>query len=118
MKVGYIRVSTKDQNTARQEVILKDLGLERVFTEKVSRKVTIKDRPQLEALMNFVRESDTVVVESISRFGRNIKHFLELMDMLKERQVDFVSVKEKFDTSSPSDRFLVVVFVALTELDK
>jgi DNA invertase Pin-like site-specific DNA recombinase len=87
MKVGYIRVSTKDQNTARQEVILKDLGVEKVFTEKVSGKLTITDRPQLESLMNFVREGDTVVVESISRYGRNIKHFLELIDILKEKQV-------------------------------
>jgi DNA invertase Pin-like site-specific DNA recombinase len=118
MKVGYIRVSTKDQNTARQEVILKDLGVEKVFTEKVSGKLTIADRPQLEALMNFVRDGDTVVVESISRYGRNIKHFLELIDMLKEKQVDFVSVKEKLDTSSPSGRFMIVVFAALAELER
>jgi DNA invertase Pin-like site-specific DNA recombinase len=118
MKVGYIRVSTKDQNTARQEVILKDLGVEKVFTEKVSGKLTIADRPQLEAMMSFVRDGDTVVVESISRYGRNIKHFLELIDILKEKQVDFVSVKEKLDTSSPSGRFMIVVFAALAELER
>jgi DNA invertase Pin-like site-specific DNA recombinase len=89
MKVGYIRVSSREQNTARQEVLLKDLGVEKVFIEKVSGKAKITDRPQLEALMNYVREGDTVIVESISRFGRNIKHILELLDILKEKQVDF-----------------------------
>ena len=93
MKVGYIRVSTKDQNTARQEVLMKELGIEKVFIEKVSGKATITERQQLEALMSFVREGDTVIVESISRFGRNIKHFLELLDMLKAKNVEFVSVK-------------------------
>lgn len=118
MKVGYIRVSTRDQNTARQEVLLKDLGVEKVFIEKVSGKATITGRPQLEALMNYVREGDTVIVESISRFGRNIKHFLELLDILKEKDVDFVSVKEKFDSSTPSGRFMIVVFAALAELER
>lgn len=118
MKVGYIRVSTKDQNTARQEALIKEIGAEKVFMEKVSGKITITDRPQLEALMNFVREGDAVVVESISRFGRNIKHFLELLDMLQEKQVEFISIKEKFDTSTPSGRFMVVVFAALAELER
>lgn len=118
MKVGYIRVSTRDQNTARQEVLLKDLGVEKVFIEKVSGKATITGRPQLEALMNYVREGDTVIVESINRFGRNIKHFLELLDILKEKQVDFVSVKEKFDSSTASGRFMIVVFAALAELER
>lgn len=118
MKVGYIRVSTRDQNTARQEVLLKDLDVEKVFIEKVSGKATITGRPQLEAMMNYVREGDTVIVESISRFGRNIKHFLELLDVLKEKQVGFVSVKEKFDSSTASGRFMIVVFAALAELER
>lgn len=97
---------------------MKDLGVEKVFIEKVSGKATITNRPQLEALMNYVREGDTVIVESISRFGRNIKHFLELLDILKEKQVDFISVKEKFDSGTPSGRFMIVVFAALAELER
>jgi DNA invertase Pin-like site-specific DNA recombinase len=118
MKVGYIRVSSRDQNTARQEVLLKDLGAEKLFIEKVSGKAKITDRPQLEALMNYVREGDTVIVESISRFGRNIRHFLDLLDILKEKNVDFVSVKEKFDSSTPSGRFTIIIFAALAELER
>ena len=118
MKVGYIRVSTKDQNLARQEALMKDMGIEKVFSEKISGKATITDRPQLEALMNFVREGDTVIVESISRFGRNIKHFLELMDILQEKKVEFISIKEKIETATPSGRFMIIVFAALAEMER
>lgn len=68
--------------------------------------------------MNYVREGDTVIVESISRFGRNIKHFLELMDILREKNVEFISIKESYDTSSPSGRFMAIVFAALAELER
>ena len=61
-KIGYIRVSTQEQNTARQELLLKSLGVERVYMEKISGKDT--DRPQLKQMMDYVREGDTVVVES------------------------------------------------------
>lgn len=118
MKVGYIRVSTKDQNIARQEVIMKEQGVEKLFIEKVSGKVLLSERPQLEAMMNFVREGDTVIVESISRFGRNIKQFLELLEMLQSKKVEFISTKEKFDTSTSAGRFMVVVFAALAELER
>lgn len=118
MKVGYIRVSTKEQNIARQEVIMKEHGVEKVFAEKVSGKALLTERPQLEALMNFVREGDTVIVESISRFGRNIKQFLELLESLQNKKVEFISTKERFDTTTPSGRFMIVVFAALAELER
>jgi len=111
-------VSTKDQNTARQIELMKQEGVEKIFIEKVSGSAKITERPQLEALMNFVREGDIVVVESISRFGRNIKHFLELMDILKEKKVEFKSIKEKYDTSTPSGKFMTIIFAALAELER
>src|SRR5690606_36327582 len=110
--------STKDQNLARQYELMKKMGVEKIFEEKVSGKADITQRPQLEALMNIVREGDTAIVESISRFGRNIRHFLELFDMLQEKKVNFVSIKESFDTSTPSDRITVFIFAALAELER
>ena len=77
MKVGYIRVSTKDQNTARQEVLMEELGVEKVYIEKVSGKD--KNRPELKKMLDFIREGDTVIVESISRFARNTKDLLGLI---------------------------------------
>lgn len=116
MRVGYVRVSTKDQNTERQEVLLKAHEIERLFIEKISGKLT--ERPQLIELMNFVREGDTVYVESISRFGRNLRHFLELIDILSAKKVKFISLKEQMDTSTPTGKFMLVVFAALAELER
>ena len=62
MKVGYIRISTKEQNTARQDVLMKELGVEKVYTDKLSGKNI--DRPELHKMMDFVREGDAVIVES------------------------------------------------------
>ena len=80
MKVGYVRVSTVGQNTARQEVLMQELGVERVFIDRQSGKDT--SRPELQRLLEFVREGDTVVVESISRFARCTKDLLELIEQL------------------------------------
>ena len=80
MKIGYIRISTADQNTARQEVLMRELGVEQVFIDRMSGKNT--DRPELKRMMSFVREGDTVIVEAISRFARNTKDLLDLVEQL------------------------------------
>ncbi len=71
MKIGYIRVSTEEQNTARQEILLRDLGVDELFIDKASGKNA--NRPELARMMNYVRRGDTVIVESISRFARNTR---------------------------------------------
>ncbi len=80
MKVGYVRVSTEGQNTARQEELMKELQVERVYIDRTSGKSA--DRPELQKMMHFVREGDSVIVESISRFARNTKDLLELTEQL------------------------------------
>ena len=111
MKIGYIRISTTDQNTARQEVLMKELGAEQVFIDRMSGKNT--DRPELKRMMSFVREGDTVIVESISRFARNTKDLLELVEQLTKKRVEFVSKKEAIDTSTPTGKFMLTVFGAV-----
>lgn len=117
MKIGYIRVSTEEQNTIRQEVKMQELGVERVYLEKVSGK-SIENRPQLNEMMNFVREGDTVVVESISRFARSTSDLLKLVDKLNEKGVTFVSQKETFDTSTPQGMFVLTMFAAMAQLER
>lgn len=78
MKIGYIRVSTQEQNTVRQEDLMERLGVELVYMDKLSGKA--RDRPALQTMMGFVRAGDTVVVESISRFARNTRDLLELIE--------------------------------------
>mgnify|MGYP000873729814 FL=1 len=116
MKVGYVRVSTTEQNTARQESLMESLGVEKIYIEKVSGKS--KDRPKLQEMMSFVREGDTLIVESISRFARNTRDLLDLVEQLKKKKVEFVSKKENIDTSTPTGQFMLTVFGAMAQLER
>lgn len=99
MQVGYIRISTPEQNTARQEVLMQELGVEKVFIDRMSGKNA--DRPQLKQMLSFVRQGDTVIVESISRFARNTRDLLDLVEQLAAKGVEFFSRKEQIDTTTP-----------------
>ena len=116
LKIGYIRVSTEEQNTARQEVLLRELGVDEVFIEKASGKNA--DRPELTRMMEYVRRGDTVIVESISRFARNTRDLLDLVERLTEKHVEFVSRKEAIDTTTPTGKFMLTVFAAVAELER
>ena len=116
MKVGYIRVSTATQNLARQEVLMQELGVEMVFVDQLSGKNT--ERPELQKLLAFVRDGDTVVVESISRFARNTKDLLNLIEKLTQKNVEFVSKKEAIDTTTPTGKFMLTIFGAVAELER
>lgn len=116
MTVGYVRTSTAEQNTARQEVLMEELGVSQMFIDRVSGKNT--DRPALKKMMAFVREGDTVVVESISRFARNTRDLLDLVEQLTAKNVEFVSKKEAIDTTTPSGKFMLTIFGAVAELER
>jgi len=116
MKFGYVRVSTTEQNTARQEVLMQELGVDKIFIDKISGKNM--DRPELKNLLGFVREGDTIVVESISRFARNTRELLHMINFLKEKRVEFVSKKENIDTATPAGKFMLTVFGAIAELER
>lgn len=116
MQVGYIRISTVGQNTARQEVLMRELGVEKVFVDRMSGKSA--DRPELKAMMAFVRQGDTVVVESISRFARNTKDLLDLVEQLTAKGVEFISKKEAIDTTTPTGKFMLTIFGAVAELER
>ena len=109
MIIGYIRISTTDQNTARQEVLMKELGAEQVFIDRMSGKNT--DRPELKKMMSFVREGDTVIVESISRFARNTKDLLDLVEQLTAKRVEFIFKKEAIDTTTPTGKFMLTEYI-------
>ena len=116
MKIGYVRVSTQEQNTLRQEVLMQSLGVEQLYIDKASGKNA--DRPELRKLLTYVRQGDTVIVESISRFARNTRDLLELVERLTEKQVEFISQKEAIDTTTPTGKFMLTLFGAVAELER
>ena len=115
----YIRVSSKDQNTIRQEVKAKEIGIPigNVFIEKVSGK-NMTDRPVLFNMMTVLKSGDKLIVDSISRFARNTKDLIELVEQLNEKGVIFVSLKEAIDTTTPTGIFMLTVFGAVAQLER
>ncbi len=116
MKIGYIRVSTQEQNTIRQEVLMEALGVDEVYIDRMSGKNA--NRPELQKMMEYVRCGDTVIVESISRFARNTRDLLELVERLTGKGVEFVSRKEAIDTTTPTGKFMLTIFGAVAELER
>ena len=103
-KFGYARVSTEQQNLARQLDMLSQYGVDYIFNEKMTG--TKRDRPELNKLLDRMMEGDTVVIESLSRLGRSTKDLIELVELSRERGVHLVSLKEQIDTSTPAGKLL------------
>lgn len=116
MRVGYVRCSTLEQNEARQLKMMEEQKIERVFVDKASGKNT--DRKAFKEMMAFVRAGDTLIVESISRIARNTRDLLTIISNLTDKGVEFVSLKENIDTTTPHGRFMLTVFGALAELER
>ena len=116
-KMGYIRVSSEQQEIARQQEIMCGYQVDRIFSEKISG--ANADRPQLKAMLDYVREGDTLYIESISRLGRSTKDLLNIIiDTLTEKGVTLISHKENIDTDTPTGKFMLTVFTALSQLER
>ena len=115
-KIGYVRCSSADQNPARQEEILKKAGCKKVFSDMLSGKD--RNRPGLQAMLDYIREGDVLYIESISRLARSTRDLLQIVEELQNKGVQFVSEKENIDTSTPQGKFILTVFAALSELER
>ena len=100
----------------RQEVLMESLGVDEVYIERVSGKNT--NRPELQKMREYVRKGDIVIVESISRFARNTRDLLELVERLTAKGVEFVSRKGAIGTTTPTGKFMLTVFGAVAELER
>lgn len=116
MKIGYARVSTLDQNLDLQLDELKSFGCKKIFHEKASAKK--KDRPQLTKMLDELREGDTVVVWKLDRLGRSLKDLVELISTFQEKGVDFISMKESIDTTTPTGLLVFHIFASLAEFER
>ena len=116
MKVAYVRVSTVEQNEARQIEALEKHGIEKWFTEKVSGKNTT-DRPELQNMLDYVREGDTVYTHDFSRLARSTRDLLDIVEKLNKKNVHLVSNKENIDTSTPSGKLMLTMIGAIAEFE-
>ena len=116
MNVAYVRVSTVEQNEARQIEALKAHGIDKWFTEKISGKNT--KRPQLQAMLDFVREGDTVFIHDFSRLARSTKDLLTLVEQLQNKGVHLISNKENMDTSTPTGKLMLTMIAAINEFER
>ncbi|GHO63781.1 hypothetical protein KSC_026730 [Ktedonobacter sp. SOSP1-52] len=104
MKVGYIRVSKQEQNEALQRDALKGAECEKYFNDKITGSKF--KRQGLEGLLAFVRPGDTVIVWKLDRLGRSLRDLIETLNILKDRNVDFISLTEKIDTTTPGGKLI------------
>ena len=116
MKVGYIRVSTLEQNEARQEALMEQLGVDKVYLDKMSGKS--KDRPQLQAMMQYVRDGDVVIVESISRFARNTVTLLETVRELKLLGVNVYFEEQNIYTLSADGELMMTILASYAQEER
>jgi len=117
MNIAYVRVSTVEQNNERQVIALKKYNIEKWFEEKVSAK-NIKGRKELQLLLDFCREGDTVYVLDFSRLARNTKDLLYIVDLLESKKVRLVSLKENLDSTSPTGRLMLTMIAAIAEFER
>ena len=116
MRIGYVRVSAVDQNEARQIEGLKKYEIEKWFTEKVSGKDM--NRPELQAMLDFAREGDTIYVHDFSRLARSVSDLLKIVELLKTKKIHLVSNKENIDTSTPTGKLMLTMIAAIYEFER
>jgi DNA invertase Pin-like site-specific DNA recombinase len=116
MKVGYTRVSKQEQNEALQREALKEAECEKSFSDKMTGSKF--ERKGLEELLAFLHSGDTVVVWKLDRLGRSLKDLIETLNLLKDRGVDFISVTEKIDTTTPGGKLIFHLMGALAEFER
>ena len=116
MQIAYIRVSTIEQNEARQVDAMQKYNIEKWFTEKISGKDT--NRPKLIELLDFVREGDVVHIHDFSRLARSTKDLLDIVEKLNDKGVTLISNKENIDTSTPTGKLMLTMIGAINEFER
>ncbi|QHV96697.1 recombinase family protein [Spirosoma endbachense] len=115
MLFGYARVSTQDQNLNLQLDDLKKAGCQKIFQEKVS---SIKERPQLQKLLEILREGDTIMVWKLDRLGRSLKELFTLVNDFQAKGIGFCSLNDAIDTTTAQGRLVFNLFASLAEFER
>lgn len=115
-KIGYVRVSSADQNEARQLEAFKSLDLYKTFVEKISAKDT--NRPMLQEMLGYIREGDTVYIKDFSRLARSTKDLLDIAEQLSKRNIKLVSLKENLDTETTTGKLMLTMIAAINTFER
>lgn len=113
MRIGYARVSMQDQNLNHQMDALNKAGCERIFYDKISGSKT--ERDGLQSALESLQAGDSLVVYKLDRLGRSLPHLVELVNGFKEKGIQFVSLTENLDSSTPTGKLTFYIFAALAE---
>ena len=116
MKLGYARVSTQDQNLALQLDALKAAGCSKIYQEKASGSKT--ERPELNRLLEIIREGDTLMIWKLDRLGRSLNHLIEIVTQLEEHHIGLVSLNDPIDTTTAQGRLVFRIFASLAEFER
>lgn len=115
--LSYVRVSTVDQNEQRQVKAIEERAtIDKWFIEKVSGKDT--NRPKLKAMLDYMRDGDTVIINDFSRLARSTKDLLELVEEMQKKNVTLISLKENIDTSTPQGKLMLTMLGAINEFER
>lgn len=116
MKIGYARVSTKDQKLDVQKEFLINAGCEKIFFEKISGKK--KDRPELIKMMEILREGDQIVISKLDRLGRSLGDLVSIVKEIEDRKANLQSLNDQIDTSNPMGKFMFHIMGALAQFER
>ena len=116
MRLAYVRVSTEEQNEARQVEALKKYDIEKWYIEKVSGKN--QERQKLQEMLDFARDGDTIYIHDLSRLARSTKDLLEIIEKLQAKGVHLVSNKESIDTNSATGKLIITFLAAINEFER
>lgn len=115
MRIGYARVSTRDQHPEAQEDALRAAGCEQVFVDKASGKLA--SRPELEKALLVAREGDQFVITKLDRLGRSLKNLIELSEQMRAKGIGLVVLDQGIDTSTPAGRMFFQIIGAIAEFE-
>src|SRR5258708_3813678 len=116
MKIGYVRVSKQEQHEALQIDALKEAGCEKWFLDKITGSKA--ERKGLDEALAYLRKGDTLVVWKLDRAGRSLTHLIDLLKRLKERGIEFISLTEQIDTTTPGGKLIFHLMGALAEFER